>query len=84
MILDMMMGKGTYQNHISWLSEHPWEGCLRHIMHRIVIIESNDGVICNRWEKKGQIITERKTTYRHLPVHTSAMHQMLFGDNIQW
>ena len=82
MILGMMLGRGTYWNHISWLSEQPWEGYLSYIMHRIVFIKSKDGVIRNRWEQEGQMITERKSTYCHLPIHTSTMHQMLFGDNI--
>ena len=34
----------------------------------IVFIKSKDGVICNRWEQEGQMITERKTTYCLLPL----------------
>ena len=82
MILGMMLGRVPIGIIYPGLVNSLWKGYLSYIMHRIVFIKSKDGVICNRWEQEGQIITERKTTYCLLPIHTSTMHQMLFGDDI--
>ena len=47
MILGIVLGGGTYQNHISQLIGQPYGENVGCIIHNKVFIKSQDGYICN-------------------------------------
>ena len=53
MIWDRVLGRGTHQDHISWIIGQSWRGNTRCIVHKKVFIGSQDGVTMIRVVRPG-------------------------------